>query len=71
MKKEYVSISVRVPKEVHDTMAKLRDLLELTTNQIVSHAIEDWTEMATTKSLNITKRLEIARFALELSNRKE
>ncbi len=66
-KKQYVGISARIPKGVFDKMMTLRDTLELTTNQLCTHAIEDWVEIATQKKPALTKRLKIARFALNES----
>lgn len=70
MKKEYVSISVRVPLKVHESMADIKDKLELTTNTLVANAIEDWIEIALCKK-DLPTRLEIARFAIGVKSRKE
>lgn len=72
MKKEYTGISARIPEEVFEKMASLRDTLELTTNQLCTHAIEDWVEIAMAKKPELTKRLKIARYALlEADKQKE
>jgi len=70
-KKEYVGISARIPKDVFDKMCKLRDVLELTTNQMCTHAIEDWMEIALQQTPSLTKRLRIARFALSDASEEE
>ena len=45
-KKEYVSVSARIPKEVYIKMSSIRDSLDMTTNQMVSHCIDDWVDLA-------------------------
>lgn len=64
MKKEYVSVSARIPKEVFDEMVGVRDKLELTTNQMVTHCIQDWVQLTKMKTPCLTHRLEVARFSL-------
>ena len=64
MKKEYVSVSARIPKEVFDEMVEVRDKLEVTTNQMVTHCIQDWVELTKMKTPALTHRLEVARFSL-------
>jgi hypothetical protein len=64
MKKEYVSVSARIPREVFDEMVDVRDKLEVTTNQMVTHCIQDWVQLAKMKIPALTHRLEVARFSL-------
>jgi len=68
MKKEYVSVSARIPKEVFDEMVEVRDKLEVTTNQMVTHCIQDWVELTKMKTPTLTHRLEVARFSLSKPN---
>ena len=64
-KKEYVSVSARIPKAVFDAMVSVKDKLELSTNQMVTHCVEDWVKIATqTEKPQLTHRLEVARFSL-------
>ena len=69
MKKEYVSVSARIPKEVFDEMVEVRDRLEVTTNQMVTHCIQDWVELTKMKTPCLTHRLEVARFSLNKTNK--
>jgi hypothetical protein len=69
MKKEYVSVSARIPKEVFDEMVDVRDKLEVTTNQMVTHCIQDWVQLAKAKVPALTHRLEVARFSLKQINK--
>ena len=48
----------------------MKDKLELTTNTLVSNIIEDWIDMAEEKT-DLTTRLEVARYAIKVKNRKE
>ena len=65
-KKEYVSVSARIPKPVYDEMVSVRDKLELTTNVMVTHCVEDWVTIATQEqAAELTHRLEVARFSLQ------
>ena len=69
MKKEYVSVSARIPKDVFDEMVEVRDKLEVTTNQMVTHCIQDWVELTKMKTPALTHRLEVARFSLNKTNK--
>ena len=69
MKKEYVSVSARIPKEVFDEMVEVRDKLELTTNQMVTHCIQDWVQISKMEEPSLTHRLEVARFSLQQINK--
>ena len=69
MKKEYVSVSARIPKDVFDEMVEVRDKLELTTNQMVTHCIQDWVEISKMPEPSLTHRLEVARFSLKQINK--
>ena len=69
MKKEYVSVSARIPKEVFDEMVVVRDKLELTTNQMVTHCVQDWVQIAKMEEPSLTHRLEVARFSLQQINK--
>ena len=71
MKKEYVSVSARIPKEVFDEVVEVRDKLEVTTNQMVTHCIQDWVNLATMKEPKLTHRLEVARFSLNQINKQK
>jgi hypothetical protein len=71
MKKEYVSVSARIPKEVFDEMVEVRDKLELTTNQMVTHCIQDWVEISKMNEPCLTHRLEVARFSLQQINKQK
>ena len=68
---EYVSVSARIPKAAYEEMCEARDTLEFTTNQLVSFAIQDWVEIATSKDLNLPHRLNVARFSLQNKNKKQ
>ena len=65
MKKEYVSVSARIPKDVYDEMVGVRDKLEVTTNQMVTNCIQDWIEITTQDIPCLTHRLNVARFSLK------
>lgn len=65
MKKEYVSVSARIPKDVFEEMVEVRDKLEVTTNQMVTHCIQDWVQLAKMKNPCLTHRLNVARFSLK------
>ena len=65
--KEYVSISARIPKEIYDRMATIRDSLDMTTNQIVSHCIDDWVDLAVSPQKTTTHRISVARYALKIT----
>lgn len=66
-KKEYVSISARIPKGIFLKMSTIRDSLDMTTNQIVSHCIDDWVELATSPERTTTHRISVARYALKIT----
>tara|TARA_B100000212_G_scaffold310527_1_gene261635 strand:- start:787 stop:1017 length:231 start_codon:yes stop_codon:yes gene_type:complete len=66
-KKEYVSISARIPKEIYIKMSSIRDSLDMTTNQIVSHCIDDWVDLAVCPQKTTTHRLSVARYALKIT----
>lgn len=67
-KKDYVSISARIPKEVYLNMSKIRDSLDMTTNQIVSHCIEDWVQLVTDSKLTTTHRIAVAKYSLKITD---
>lgn len=70
-KKEYVSVSARIPKEVFEDMVSVRDKLEYTTNQMVTHCIQDWITIAKQDKPELTHRLEVARFSLKNINKQK
>ena len=65
--KEYVSISARIPKEIYIKMSLIRDSLDMTTNQIVSHCIDDWVDLAVSPHKTTTHRISVARYALKIT----
>ena len=66
-KKEYISISARVPKEIYAKMSLIRDSLGMTTNQLVSHCIDDWVELTVCPHKTTTHRISVARYALKIT----
>tara|TARA_X000000950_G_C13516647_1_gene497912 strand:- start:170 stop:400 length:231 start_codon:yes stop_codon:yes gene_type:complete len=66
-KKEYISISARIPKDIYIKMSTIRDSLDMTTNQIVSHCIDDWVDLAACPQKTTTHRLSVARYALKIA----
>ena len=66
-KKEYISVSARIPKEVYIKMSSIRDSLDMTTNQMVSHCIDDWVDLAVSPQKTTTHRLSVARYALKIT----
>ena len=66
-KKEYISISARIPKDIYIKMSTIRDSLDMTTNQIVSHCIDDWVDLAASPQKTSTHRLSVARYALKIT----
>ena len=67
LNKEYVSISARIPKEIYIKMSLIRDSLDMTTNQIVSHCIDDWVDLAVSPHKTTTHRISVARYALKIT----
>jgi uracil phosphoribosyltransferase len=61
-KKEYVSISCRIPKDVHDEMVMIRDCMGATTNQMVIWSIDDFTTLAK-RGCQETDHVALAGFA--------
>ena len=66
-KKEYVSISARIPKDTYIKMSSIRDSLDMTTNQVVSHCIDDWVDLAVSPQKTTTHRFSVARYALKIT----
>ena len=66
-KKEYISISARIPKDIYIKMSTIRDSLDMTTNQIVSHCIDDWVDLVASPQKTSTHRLSVARYALKIT----
>ena len=69
-KKDYIPVSVRLSTELHAKVDETRGMLDLTTNKFMTNAVEDWIEMAEEKS-DLPKRIEIARYAIQIKQRKE
>ena len=67
--KKYVSVSARIPEEVFHAMVDVRDKLEYTTNQMVTHCIQDWIEIAKQDEPSLTHRLNVVRFSLQNYNK--
>ena len=66
-KKEYISISARIPKDIYNKMSTIRDSLDMTTNQFVSHCIDDWVDLAVSPNKTTTHRISVARYALKIT----
>ena len=47
-------------------MSSIRDSFDMTTNQMVSHCIDDWVELAVPQKTT-THRISVARYALKIT----
>ena len=58
---------LRIPKDTYIKMSSIRDSLDMTTNQVVSHCIDDWVDLAVSPQKTTTHRLSVARYALKIT----
>ena len=55
---------------IYQTWKKLAVMFDMTTNQMVSHCIDDWVDLAVSPQKTTTHRLSVARYALKITEDK-
>jgi|11BtaG_2_1085332.scaffolds.fasta_scaffold03121_9 hypothetical protein len=66
---KYVAISGRIPKDMHDEMLRVADVLNMSSIQIINASIDAFLKLVKDKE-NEPDDLKVARFAYDLKNKK-
>ena len=66
---KYMAISARIPKDMHDEMLRVADVLNMSSIQIISASIDSFLNLVKDQE-NEPDDLKVARFAYNLKNKK-